>query len=386
MSFKKILGIFAVIGLIVLLLIYPENSLQGARYGLDLWLKNVLPSLLPFVVASFILLETGIVSLIARFFSPVMRLLFAAPGESAYVLFASVLSGYPVGAKLTGELFKQGKISESEAQRTLRFTSVCGPVFITGAVSTGMLGIPEAGVYLAVTHYLSAILVGIIFGLFCRRNKVAKQRISTRNILSEFKKDVILCKPFGEILTTSVQKTVSTMLKVGGFIMLFCVIIELADAMGAIDFFTLIFSPITRLLGLTETSTSAIIRGSIEMTNGCAFGAFLNIDLTQKLSVIAFIIAFGGLCIHMQTKAMCGNVRPKLFFLAKSLQGLLAYALCTLALAAFPITIAASGIQTDAKTAAYFGIAFAAVSFLILVVIKCVQKNAKSFSALSRKL
>ena len=139
---RKLALIPVIIAMAVMLLIYPENCLSSARYGLELWLTAVLPSLLPFMAASFLLLETGVVRLIAAFFSPLTRLLFYAPGESAYVFLASAVSGYPVGARLSAELYAHGEISEPDAQRIVRFTSVTGPVFLTGAVSAGMLGLP----------------------------------------------------------------------------------------------------------------------------------------------------------------------------------------------------------------------------------------------------
>jgi len=148
---KKIILIVIILAVTILLLLYPENCLQGAKSGLNIWFANVLQALLPFMAASFILLETGVVRLISYFFAPLTRFLFDAPGESAYVFIASALSGYPVGAKLTSELFTKGRITKEEAQSMIRFTSVSGPVFITGAVSAGMLGAAEAGVYLATT-------------------------------------------------------------------------------------------------------------------------------------------------------------------------------------------------------------------------------------------
>ena len=163
---KKIFIIGIIFLLTVFLLLYPESCLESARTGLNLWFTVVLPSLLPFMVASFVLLETGIVRLISYIFAPVTRVLFAAPGESIYVFFVSAFSGYPVGAKLASELYAKEQISERDAQSIIRFTSVSGPVFMTGAVCAGMLGLPEAGIYLALTHYLSAILVGIIFRFF----------------------------------------------------------------------------------------------------------------------------------------------------------------------------------------------------------------------------
>lgn len=389
---KKVLLIVIILGMTIMLLIYPQNCLESAKRGLNLWFSAVLPSLLPFMVASFILLETGIVRLIAHVLSPATRVLFAAPGESAYVFIASAFSGYPMGAKLASELYAKEQITKKEAQHIIRFTSVSGPVFITGAVSAGMLGIPEAGVYLAVTHYISALLVGIILGRF-NKKKVRNthyNRTSMKDALHNFKQDIAKSKPLGEILALSVEKAIWTLLKVGGFIIFFSVVIELLSATGVMNLVEWIYSPFARFSGMSAQSTSALLYGGIEMTTGCNYATSLNISITQKLPVIASIIAFGGMCIHMQTKSVCmgSGLKPKGFVFAKSLQAMFAYLLCWLSLILFPITVTATNIQPETKTAAYYGIVFAAVSIILLFIIKHIQKTSykKSSFTLSRKL
>lgn len=388
---KKILLIVAILTMTIMLLIYPENCLNGAKSGLDIWFSIVLPSLFPFMAASFILLETGIVRLIAYMLEPLTRFLFASPGESGYVFLASALSGYPVGAKISADLYTKGQISEHNAQRMICFTSVSGPVFITGAVSAGMLGLAGAGIYLAATHYLSAIMVGIIFGMV-NRKKIAKKTspIRFRDAVKRFKKDIEQCRPFGEILAASIEKAISTLLTIGGFIIFFSVVIEMLSASGIMDIAALVYSPIAGFVGLEQESTKALIFGGVEMAAGCAKGALLDVNITQKLCILASIIAFGGASIHTQTRAVCraAGLVPKGFLLAKSLQAFLAYLLCSLSLYLFPMTIAVSGITANTKTTAYFGIVFAAVSVISLLFIKLYQKKriSKSTFTFVRKL
>ena len=67
---KKVAIIPIILALAEMMLIYPQKCLDSARYGLELWLTAVLPSLLPFMAASFLLLNTGVVRLIAALFTP----------------------------------------------------------------------------------------------------------------------------------------------------------------------------------------------------------------------------------------------------------------------------------------------------------------------------
>jgi sporulation integral membrane protein YlbJ len=373
---KKIFIIVCIAAAMFFLFLYPENCLESARNGLNLWFSIVLPSLLPFMVASSILLETGIVRLLSFFFAPVTRVLFSAPGESAFVFLASALSGYPMGAKLAAQLYSKGQISEKDAQTIIRFTSVSGPLFITGAVSSGLLGSPESGIYLLSAHYLSAILTGIFFGLFSRKKIPPAERKSLKSALSEFKKDMYSCRPFGDLLADSVERSFFTLIKIGGLIITFSVVIEILSVSGVLSAAAWVYSPAAHLSGLTEGSIKSMIIGGVEMTSGCKAISDAALSLPQKLPVISSMIAFGGACIHMQTRSVCAasNLYPKRFLLAKSVQALLAYTMCSAILLIFP----AGSAQTappDIKTAAYCGIAFIAIAFAALFIIKHLQKR-----------
>jgi sporulation integral membrane protein YlbJ len=385
---KKLAIIPIILAMAVMMLIYPQNCLNSARYGLELWLTAVLPSLLPFMAASFLLLDTGIVRLISAFLTPVTRLLFYAPGEAAYILLAAGVSGYPVGARLSAELYARGEMSEPDAQRIVRFTSVTGPVFLTGAVSAGMLGMPAAGVYLAAAHYLSAILTGIILGLADRRRYPAPSasRLSVKDAWLRFKADAASCPPVGAMLSSSVEKSLWALIKIGGYIILFAVMLELLNVTGVMDVLVWLYSPLAKLFGLDSSAAQAFLAGSVEMTTGCARVAALSADMNAKLVLISGIIAFGGLGIHMQTRSVCApsGLMPKRFTIAKTLQGALASALTALLLALFPISRTVSSFVSDTKTAAFGGIIFALAVLFVLLIIKLWQRFNPSLSSCSR--
>ena len=366
--------IIAVLFMAAMLFIYPENCLRSAKNGLDIWFSVVVPSLLPFMTASFILLKTGAVRLIAHMLSPVTRFLFAAPGESAYVFLAAALSGYPVGAKLTGELYAAQQISEREAQHIVRFTSVSGPVFLTGAVASGMLGLPEAGIYLVASHYLSAVLVGIISGLFERKH-MPPSKTTLRGAVRIFQRDIASSEPIGALLSDSVYNAVTTLLKIGGFIIFFFVVIEALSVSGVIDLIARVYTPIAALAGMSTADSRALLVGGIEMTAGCNDAAQLGTTMTQKLALISSIITFGGLSIHIQTRAVCADahLHTKRFMLAKTLQAFFAYGLCALMLTALPLSLPTSSFAAPSKTAACTGVVFATAVLIFLIVIRRVH-------------
>lgn len=376
---KRLLLIAFIAVMAALLLIYPENALNSARYGLDLWFKTVLPALFPFMAASFLLMELGVVKLIAHVFTPVTQLLFFAPGESAYVFLASAMSGYPVGARLSAELYAKGQLTEAQAQRIIRFTSVSGPVFMTGAVCTGLFGLPQAGAAMLGAHYLAAAAVGVLFGAFARKRhkKSREKRPRFSQVWAQFKSDAAASAPVGDMLCACIEKSLTVLLKVGGFIILFAVVLEMLSVTGAMDALRFLYLPFAKMAGFDAESTRALLYGGVEMTSGCALTAALSLPAGSKLPLAAGIVAFGGLCVHLQTAAMTAPAGLKLkgFLLAKSLHAALAFLFMSVLLEVFPLTVPASGIGAQTKTAAYGGVIFAAAAVAALLVIKLWQKR-----------
>lgn len=73
--------------LLALLFLYPQAAMQGVREGLSLWANAVLPALLPFFVLTSLLLEGGMLRLLAPLAAPLCRL-FRIPREAGGVLLS----------------------------------------------------------------------------------------------------------------------------------------------------------------------------------------------------------------------------------------------------------------------------------------------------------
>ena len=133
---------------ILCLVAFPKTAVEAASKGINLWLGIVFPSLFPFFAASEILVSSGFIKAAGILLEPVMRPLFNVPGSGSFALLMGVTSGYPVGAKITCDLHKNGLVTKTEAERLLAFTNNSGPLFIIGAVATGMYGVPSLGLFL----------------------------------------------------------------------------------------------------------------------------------------------------------------------------------------------------------------------------------------------
>jgi len=142
---------------ILFLLLYLKNNLVAAKSGLLLWANSVLPSLLPFFIATELLGYTNIVPLCGKLLNKLMRPIFNVPGEGAFALLMGIISGYPVGAKIVANLKDQKLCTDIEAERLIAFTNNSGPLFIVGTVGVGMFYNPSIGLILFCTHILACL-------------------------------------------------------------------------------------------------------------------------------------------------------------------------------------------------------------------------------------
>ncbi|WP_415918434.1 nucleoside recognition domain-containing protein [Xylanivirga thermophila] len=242
---------FACVSLAITLLIiaFPQESFKSALYGLESWLKIVFPALLPFLICSEVLIGTGLVNFLSTLLSPIMYPLFRCPGSSSFIWAMSAMSGYPMGAKLVAELKQKGDIDKIQGQRILSFCSTSGPLFMAGAVGVGMLGSQQAANCIMAGHYASAIVLGLMFRFYGSNSKKQNYYKTTHYSLNNAFENMHQARQkdgrtIAELLGDAVRNSINTQLMIGGFIVLYSVIIDLLIQIGFISFLSNIFKPI----------------------------------------------------------------------------------------------------------------------------------------------
>ena len=294
------------------LIIKPERYVQCAKDGVLLWAVCVLPSLLPFFFITLLFTNLGLARGLSQKLHPVTRFLYKTNGVSAFVQIMSFLSGYPVGAKLICELYKEGTLTSEESTKTALFSSTSGPTFILGAVGVSMFNSKQAGIMLLSAHYLSAIFNGLIFrNGFKSSNKVKplKTKAPPQNMLYD----------------CAYGATISCLV-VGTFICIFYVFNQILNDLKILSPLIFLFNKIFN----DVEKARAFCAGLIEFTNGCALMAktqgFISLPLT------AFLISFGGVSILIQSIAFLKDAKVKLsyFITSKIIQGLTSFILCCL--------------------------------------------------------
>lgn len=115
--------------LIVLLLISSRTALSLATLGLTLWLENMVPTLLPFMILSGILTGLQLQELLCRPLKGIFGRLFHTSSNGAYCIIMGFLCGFPMGAFCVADLYQKGQLSKEESVRLIPFCNNIGPVY-----------------------------------------------------------------------------------------------------------------------------------------------------------------------------------------------------------------------------------------------------------------
>ena len=342
----------------MMLLLSPQVSVAAARKGMELWWNTVVPSLLPFFIFTDMLMAAGIHRTIGRELKRPVSFLLGVPGEAAFVFVSSILSGYPTGARLTAELRRSGSITQDQARDMLNFCSTSGPLFIVGAVGTGMLGDCRAGYIILAAHCTGAIVTGMIMNPGSLLNRAEKRNAAlysdvsynSRSYKNESYKNEIYTNgkpleahkahkmedaPAGVMQAASdaVLRSLKTIGMIGGFIIIFTIITEYAARAGDAAATALA----SRAPGAQTGASAEIIHyittavsGMLEMTVGCSrVCSMQEVGINIKTTLCAFLVSFGGLSVTAQTAGVLRgtDISMSHYIRAKLMHGLISAAL-----------------------------------------------------------
>ena len=304
---------------ILFLLMFSKNNLAAAKSGLELWANSVLPSLLPFFIATELLGYTNIVPMCGRFFSRLMRPIFNVPGEGAFAFLMGIISGYPVGAKIVANLKENKLCNKVEAERLIAFTNNSGPLFIVGTVGIGLFYNSSIGLILFCTHILSCITVGFLFRWWGK----SKEKYLRNSSYSIENNNLSFCN-LGEVLSKSIISSINTILMIGGFVVLFSIIISMLNTSHILH---VLSSHVLSVLHIPEDFSLSILTGFIEVTNGLSFiSGITSLSFSFKLVICAFVLGFGGFSVLLQVLSITSkaNISIKPYFIGKLLQAFFA--------------------------------------------------------------
>lgn len=375
------------------MIIYPETAFDGAYDGLNIWWNVVFPALLPFFIGAEILMGLGVVRFMGTLLQPIMRPLFNVPGNGSFVMAVGLASGFPLGSILTAKMRRQQLFTKTEAERLICFTNTADPLFMFGAVAVGVLNSPHLGTLIALAHYASSFSVGLIMRFYKKNNKdITIEEKREENILIRALKAMLEAKrkdgrPFGQLMGDAIRNSINTLLLIGGFIVLFSVIISISGEAGLHNLISLTISTLLSPFGIYIDAEviPAFLSGFFEVSLGCEKAGTLpeNISLLTRLMAISAIIGWSGISVHAQVASITSdtdiNIIP--FICARALHGILA-AIYTIPISTLlgvhepvfsPTHILnisrLSGIETWLLSTSWFLVTIVALTIIILIIL-----------------
>ena len=309
---------FVIVIVIVCLVLFPNKVIEAAKSGIKLWGLVVFPSLFPFFILTDLLNNTNLIEKLGKTIEPFMRPIFGVPGCASFAFILGIVSGYPTGAKITADMFDKKYINKNDAERMLGFCNNSGPLFITAAISAGMLHMPQIGIFLLSCHIIGGLITGILLNLFNNKKHIQANIIELMQ--SSHKNNCFVSKSFGTILGEAVSKSIVILLNIGGYIIFFSVLIQIIISSGVL---IPISNLLSNLFSLNTEIFSSMLCGLIEITTGISKLSNLDINILIKISLISFLCGWAGFSIHCQVSSVISGrgIRLTKYFIGKGLHG-----------------------------------------------------------------
>ena len=284
------------------LLATPAQGLLAARKGLDLWLHTLVPTLLPFLILSGFLIHSGLVEQLSVLLSPILGRLFSISPSGCFAVLSGFLCGYPVGAKVVGDLSRNNRIHPEEARYLLGFVNNASPAFVLTFLLAEQLGDPSFRLPALLILYGTPVLYALL------TKKTYLKRRAAHPYESKEKASQVQLN-FG-LLDACIYDAANTLLKIGGYVILFSVLAKMME--------NLRFLP---------SAIRLLLTGMLELTNGIP-GIM---DVFQGKTAFKLLIpltAFGGFSALAQTASVLKgpNLSLRCYCFAKAVITLLAAA------------------------------------------------------------
>lgn len=327
----------------------PQESLAAARDGFLLWYSVLLPALLPFFMVAELLASSGFIHFMGRLLEPIMQPVFRLPGCASLVIVMGFTSGFPVGAILSRRLYQEGLLSGEQTERLVSFTNNSSPLFVIGAVGAGLFGSSHMGYVLAIAHYLSNFLLGIVL----RFRKAPAVMLKNEIQLTASEQ---VAGSIGQMLSSAIKNSLNNIIAIAGFVIFFSVLTRMLVLWGFIDWLALFISKVLTLGHLPSAISYAMSMGLFEISIGTrAVSLAPQSDLLCKMLVASTILAFSGLSIIAQVTGLLADtpVRPGFYVFARLIQIALAIPITVIAYCWLPAPQAIPSMSTGIKHALY---------------------------------
>lgn len=273
--------------LFFVMLTQPEISFKGAQNGLQLWFQVLVPTLLPFMIVTNILFQTNGISYITYAASPVLSRLFRTSQKGGFACITGFLCGYPMGAKVIGDLCRNQDITTKEGQYLLSFCNNTSPAFVSNYICWKILNCSERIVPSICILFLTPVILSFLFRkihTISDNDHIADSSDRTKHRLQS-----------AAIIDHCILNAFESVFKIGGYMVLFS-----------------IFFLILGKIKLFQSFYGMCMLASLEITNGIFL--LSNYEDPIRYAITMGITSFGGICSIAQTASMLKGTDLKLSY------------------------------------------------------------------------
>ena len=276
----------------ILMLLFPTITFEASKKGLILWFDTLLPTLLPFLIISQLMLKTSAIEVFQKLFAPFITKLFHCSLEGAFCILCGLLCGCPVGARLISLQIKEQRLSKSEGQYLLSFCNQLSPSFCISYGILQTIGAKHVLPYLMIIYGTS-----LLYGYFTRPKTMPVIQFNT-------KKQTSVAENIFQLIDVCIIDSFLIMIKLCGYLILFSLITQF----------------IVLLLPSNSITLQICFASFLEITGGLSLVQQLPYGTTRTLIALS-AFSFGGLCCVFQTNSVLSDsgISLKKYIFAKAL-------------------------------------------------------------------
>ncbi len=295
MKRRNFFGVAAA-ALMLLLLSFPKLSLEGARKGLLLWYQTVVPTLLPFMICTNLVVSMNGIRFLTAPVAPLCKRLLGISDSGCFVLLGGMLCGYPMGAKNCSDFLSQGCLSLPEARCLYGISSLPSPMFLAGYMMAKISQCAGPSLFLPLWKLAAAIYLPLIpmfylasrlYGFHRPKERMKPQTspgVTAKGSPSQ-NQDQLPSLSLDEAIMSSIQ----IMVKIGGYLMMFSIL-----------------ACFIRRFPFTNPRLSCLLISAAEMTTGMEETSKTLFGLPGVQMILASGV-FGGFSGVFQVKSVTKN-------------------------------------------------------------------------------
>ena len=285
---KKLLFTCVILCLIIYSFFFPKITINAAKSGLQIWFQQILPALLPFTILSSILVKSDFLSSFKGNTNLISILL---------TLSCGFIFGFPVGAKLSADFYKQNLLSKRQATVLSIATNNFSPMYVCGFVLPLLFASTTLNSITYLLLYLVPLVIVTMY-LLLDSNSYSKRDTKSNShytISSESHNETAPEFHLNmSIMDDSIISGFESLIKICGYIIIFSIATEIVT--NTITYF--VTKPpyiLTQILG------------NMEITNGINLLSTLEINQNIKYICAIQLLSFGGLSGVAQTGSLLSD-------------------------------------------------------------------------------